>query len=223
MTITTRERFEAAFNIAHSQMVHIGNGSVKRRDCEVCKQSRIDNPKGYYKTFLNEQKCYWNNDMFEDVLSFIESECQRREEEVREKANEIFRWLKGAGPIGEEWFPAKQEGDHPFYWRKRLREKIEEGWERLFDKRFGMLKYVTQDEIDGVFVLEKDRRMVKSFIREHFIPKERVEKLKKEVNHCKCKARICEIHTLSRTVAHEFLGYNQALDDVLSLLSEDKE
>lgn len=104
-------------------------------------------------------------------------------------------------------------------------------WERLFDKRFGMLKYVTQDEIDGVFVIEKDRRMVKSFIREHFIPKERVEKLKamrreglmeledptdKGQYYYSCK-------TCGGYDDCDCSGYNQALDDVLSLLSEDKE
>lgn len=65
-------------------------------------------------------------DIEAELWEWIESECQRREEEVREKANEIFRWLGGTGHLSEEWFPAKGEDDHNFYWRKRLREKIEE-------------------------------------------------------------------------------------------------
>jgi len=68
------ERFRKSFDTAHGQMHHIGTGSVRRADCEVCKQSKIDNPKGYYKTFLSEQKCYWNEEMFKDVEAFLEKE-----------------------------------------------------------------------------------------------------------------------------------------------------
>lgn len=61
--------------------------SLKRSECEVCQKQKVTNPKGYYKTFLHEQKCYWNDDMYQDVLSFI----RQREEQL---LKEVEEWGK---------------------------------------------------------------------------------------------------------------------------------
>ncbi len=79
------ERFENSFDTKHSQMTHIGKSSIRRADCEVCQKQKVDNPKGYYKTFLSEQKCYWNDEMFKDVKAFIASERELARREEREK------------------------------------------------------------------------------------------------------------------------------------------
>lgn len=73
MTNFERERleeFEKRFNRRHSQMTHIGS-KVKAKDCPVCVEDRAKNPKGYYRTFLTEQRHYWTREMFDDVSAFI--------------------------------------------------------------------------------------------------------------------------------------------------------
>lgn len=84
-TEETKKMFDEKFDRKHSSITHLGD---KKRDCEVCKIQRQTNPKGYYKTFLKEQKCYWNDEMFQDVESFITS----RELALIEKIEE---WVEG--------------------------------------------------------------------------------------------------------------------------------
>lgn len=73
------EEFATRFNKPHSSMAHIGN--KKSEKCEECESNRKTNPKGYYKTFLSEQKCYWNDELYQDVLSFLHSVHDRAYEE----------------------------------------------------------------------------------------------------------------------------------------------
>mgnify|MGYP001560087512 CR=1 FL=1 len=68
---------EKSFIRSHSQMAHIGKDSEKRSDCETCKEDKVKNPKGYYLTFLTEQRCYWNRELFNDIQSFLESSLTR--------------------------------------------------------------------------------------------------------------------------------------------------
>ena len=66
------KEFEKRFNRRHSQMTHIGDRGEKKA-CVICAEDREKNPKGYFRTYLNEQKCYWNKELYEDVESFIHS------------------------------------------------------------------------------------------------------------------------------------------------------
>ncbi len=65
-----RELFEKSFNRQHGQFTHLGEKREKT-ECLVCKEDRELNPKGYYKTFLTEKECYWNDEMYKDVESFL--------------------------------------------------------------------------------------------------------------------------------------------------------
>lgn len=55
-------------------------------------------------------------DKFSEVRKGLNSQLQAE----KEKHMEIFRWL-----LGYTDFPAKQEGDGDYYWRKGLRQKLE--------------------------------------------------------------------------------------------------
>ena len=89
--------FAKSFDTEHSAMTHIGNKSTRRSECEVCQAQKTTNPKGYYKTFLTEQKCYWNDEMFKDVIAFNRETARQLIEGVREIVEEKKRWYSGGG------------------------------------------------------------------------------------------------------------------------------
>jgi hypothetical protein len=68
--INWEQEFETRFNRRHSQLTHLGDKETKRH-CDTCKEDREKNPKGYYLTYLNEQKCYWNRELYDEVKDFI--------------------------------------------------------------------------------------------------------------------------------------------------------
>ncbi len=87
--------FDEKFDKVHNQFTHL-NDREGKLSCETCKRQRELNPKGYYKTFLTENKCYWNDEMFNDVKSFLTQSLQtardRALEEVeREVENEKIK------------------------------------------------------------------------------------------------------------------------------------
>lgn len=78
------KEFELKFVRTHSQLTHIGD-KENRENCELCKLEKENNPKGYYKTFFNEQKCYWNDELYQDVLKFISQKLQEAQLKAREE------------------------------------------------------------------------------------------------------------------------------------------
>jgi len=90
---TWEERFELSFDKKHPRMTHIGKDSIRSDKCEVCIENRKFNPNGYYKTFLSEQKCYWNNRMFNDVKAFIQSELTSATIKAKEAERERIKGL----------------------------------------------------------------------------------------------------------------------------------
>ena len=103
------EKFEMAFNTAHSDMVHIGNNSIRRRECVVCQQNKKTNPKGYYKTYLSEQKCYWNDELYQDVKAFIRKLLTEKDTEWHNKWD-------------------KHNTERLEAWEKKVKESYEEGY-----------------------------------------------------------------------------------------------
>lgn len=108
------DRFERSFSNRHSAVNHLSNDQPKKRDCQICREDRETNPKGYYKTFLHEQKCYWNDEMFQDVKAFIRSLLSNQKEKIRGevgmKSRELYE--EGCAPVVEAE-------------RKRIREAVE--------------------------------------------------------------------------------------------------
>lgn len=88
-----REEFDMKFDKPHNQFTHLDKRKEKK-DCQICGVSLKKNPKGYYKTFLTEQKCYWNSEMFEDVKSFIESLLSSKAEEIEEKMSYLTHYSR---------------------------------------------------------------------------------------------------------------------------------
>lgn len=81
-----REEFERSFSSKHGRNHHaLANDGKRSRDCDVCAEDNRLNPKGYYLTFLNENRCYWNRDMMNDVADWWLSKLLQREKEVVEE------------------------------------------------------------------------------------------------------------------------------------------
>jgi hypothetical protein len=78
-----KEELKDRFTMQHSQMTHL-NKREDKKNCDICKTQKLKNPKGYYLTFLSEQKCYWNREMYDDMIAFIESLLATREREIAE-------------------------------------------------------------------------------------------------------------------------------------------
>ena len=116
MTIENwKEEFEVRFNRRHSQMTHIGDKENKR-SCDVCNEDREKNPKGYYLTYLHEQKCYWNRELYEEVLSFIESLLTAQATEVIGKLEALkVKPQQYPGPC-----PANQPGCLVYHFELKL-------------------------------------------------------------------------------------------------------
>lgn len=71
-------RFERGFNPQHGNNFHsLVNDGKRSATCDVCAEDKKLNPKGYYLTFLREQKYYWNREMLEDVKSHIHTSQKR--------------------------------------------------------------------------------------------------------------------------------------------------
>ena len=77
------EEFSRSFSSKHGRNHHALAGDGKKSsNCEVCIEDKRLNPKGYYKTFLTEQMCYWNSAMEEDVIAYIQKLIHSRNESI---------------------------------------------------------------------------------------------------------------------------------------------
>lgn len=66
------KEFDLRFDKKHTAMHHLSKDDIRRKDCEVCKSQKLNNPKGYVKTFLTENTFYWNDSLYKDVKAFIQ-------------------------------------------------------------------------------------------------------------------------------------------------------
>ncbi len=74
---TLRELFERSFNSKHGSGFHALAGDGKKsHNCEICAEDRQLNPKGYYLTFLSKNKCYWTEEMMNDIADFYEDKIK---------------------------------------------------------------------------------------------------------------------------------------------------
>lgn len=94
------EEFEKRFNTIHGNGFHVlSNDGKKSRNCDICLKQKEVNPKGYYRTYLHEQKCYWNNEMFNDVLAFILETLRKQREDIKAEILKRYDTPFGIGKI----------------------------------------------------------------------------------------------------------------------------
>lgn len=99
-----REEFERAFNQKHGGSHHaLAGDKVRSRDCPTCQEDKKFNPKGYYRTYLSEQKCYWNNEMMEDVATFFAAKKIEWEAQAKLEGRKEFLAELGDIYFGTDW------------------------------------------------------------------------------------------------------------------------